>query len=250
MAAAAFWRSDRDLIMSRVAAAIRTIVWTPVFYLGSLLLVVAAGIFSPLSDRIFFSIVSHWGRWQRWCARWILGQRVTLIGDLPREPMFFAVKHEGMFETVDMPMMLDRPVVFAKQELFSIPLWGPLAKRYGLIPIEREAGASALRTMRKAALDAIAQGRPVVLMPEGTRVPHGTAPPLRAGFAGIYKLLGLPVVPIAVDSGRLRDGWLRFPGTITYQVGEIIPKGLPREEAETRVHAAINRLNSLSPPRD
>jgi 1-acyl-sn-glycerol-3-phosphate acyltransferase len=233
------------LTVSRLLAAIRTALWMPTFYLGSLLLVVAAGIALPFSRNLFFSIVSKWGHWQRLCARWILGQRVRLIGDLPREPVFFAVKHEAMFETIDMPMMLDRPVVFAKQELFSIPLWGPLAKHYGLISIARDAGASALRTMRKAALDAIAEGRPVVLMPEGTRVRHGEAPPLRSGFAGIYKLLGLPVVPLAVDSGRLRDGWLRFPGTITYQVGEVIPKGLPRDEAETRVHAAINALNTL-----
>ncbi len=231
--------------MSRLLAAIRTALWTPTFYLGSLLLVIAAGLALPLSRPLFHCIVSKWGHWQRWCARWILGQRVRLIGDLPCEPVFFAVKHEAMFETIDMPMMLDRPVVFAKQELFSIPLWGPLAKHYGLIPIARDAGASALRTMRKAALDAIAEGRPVVLMPEGTRVRHGEAPPLRSGFAGIYKLLGLPVVPLAVDSGRLRDGWLRFPGTITYKVGEVIPKGLPRAEAEARVHAAINALNTF-----
>ena len=68
--------------------------------------------------------------------------------------------------------------------------------------------------------DRIAQGRAICLFPEGTRVPHGESPPLKAGFAGLYSLLGLPVVPIAIDSGRVspRGKFLKRPGTITYKV--------------------------------
>ena len=125
--------------------------------------------------------------------------------------------------------------------------WGRLARAYGLVPIDRDAGASALRAMRKAALGAAGEGRSLLLFPEGTRVRHGDAPSIQSGFAGLYKLLGLPVVPVAVDSGRLRDGWVRLPGTITYRFGDTIPAGLPREEAEARAHAAINALNHALP---
>ncbi len=229
--------------MALFIAALRTIVWTPIFYFGSALVAIFSGFASLFGRNAFEAMVRQWGRWQRWCARWLLGQRVQMQGQLPTRPVFFVFKHEAMFETIDMPMLLGRPVVFAKQELFSIPIWGPLALKYGLIPIERTAGASALRTMRKAALAAIADGRPVVLLPEGTRVPHGEKPPLRAGFAGLYKIIGLPVVPVAVDSARLKSGWIRLPGTITYRVCEEIPPGLPRDEAEARIHAAINSLN-------
>jgi 1-acyl-sn-glycerol-3-phosphate acyltransferase len=74
-------------------------------------------------------------------------------------------------------------------------------------------------------------------------VPHGERAPLRSGFAGLYKLLGLPVVPVAVDSGPLYHRLWKRRGTITVRFGEIIPPGLPREEVEARVHAAINALN-------
>src|SRR3546814_16240620 len=73
-----------------------------------------------------------------------------------------------------------------------------------------------------------------------SRVPHGTRPPLQAGFAGLYKLLGIPVVPVAVNSGPLYHRLWKRSGTITYRFGELIPPGLPREEVEARVRAAIN----------
>ena len=89
----------------------------------------------------------------------------------------------------------------------------------------------------------IEEGRPLVIFPEGTRVPHGQKAPLQSGFAGLYKLLGLPVIPVAVDSGPLYHRLWKRRGTITVRFGEPIPPGLPREEIETRVKAAINALN-------
>ena len=85
----------------------------------------------------------------------------------------------------------------------------------------------------------------MLIYPEGTRVPVGETPPLKSGFAALYRALGLPVVPIATDSGRLWGrGLVHQPGTITFRVGETIPAGLPRREIEARVHAAINVLES------
>ncbi len=83
----------------------------------------------------------------------------------------------------------------------------------------------------------------LVIFPEGTRVPHGSAPKLQSGFAALYKALGLPVVPVAVDSGPLYHRRWKRPGTITIAAGEPIPPGLPRAEIEARVHEAINVLN-------
>ena len=75
-------------------------------------------------------------------------------------------------------------------------------------------------------------------------VAHGQRPNLRPGFAGLYRALGLPVVPVAHDSGRLwTRGLVKRPGTIRVRVGEVIPAGLKRDEIEARVQAAINALN-------
>jgi 1-acyl-sn-glycerol-3-phosphate acyltransferase len=98
--------------------------------------------------------------------------------------------------------------------------------------------------MVAAGRQAVAAGRQVIIYPEGTRVPPGRSPKLRLGFAGLYRALGLPVVPVAVDSGKLwTRGLVKKPGTIRILIGETIPAGLKREEIEARVHAAINALN-------
>jgi 1-acyl-sn-glycerol-3-phosphate acyltransferase len=86
-----------------------------------------------------------------------------------------------------------------------------------------------------------------VIFPEGTRVPHGERGTLQSGFAGLYKLLGLPVVPVAVNSGPLYHRGLKRPGTITYRFAEPIQPGLPRAEVEARVTEAINTLNTTEP---
>lgn len=228
-------------------SAIRTLVWSLLFYTGSLILVVLATIFAPFSRTILVVLTRFWARWHRICAALILGQRVQVTGALPSGAAFVIMKHEAMFETIDMPLLFHLPVVFAKAELFAIPLWGRLARRYGLLPIERSAGAKALRNMRMSALDVMAKGRPLILFPEGTRVPHGQSPSIRSGFAGLYALLAVDVTPVAVNSGALRHArwrWVRVPGIISYLVGENIPAGLPRAQAEQLAHRAINALNA------
>ncbi len=229
--------------------ALRSFLFMLVFYgvtIGVLLTAVPLALMAP---RGIPALAYFWSRAHRWAAAVILRQTIRIEGTLPDGPYLYIVKHESMFETIDILCLLPHPAIAAKRELLDIPLWGWIARHYGLIPVERTAGAKALRALRAAAAEAIAAGRPVCIFPEGTRVPHGESPPLRAGFAGLYAVLRLPVVPIAIDSGRLapRRRFLKRPGIITYKIGEIVPPGLDRQDAETRVHAAINALNIAAP---
>ncbi|MEM8726797.1 MAG: lysophospholipid acyltransferase family protein [Pseudomonadota bacterium] len=224
-------------------AIVRSLLFYILFYGFSAVLTVASVIAIPFGREQLKKVVALWGTWHRWCVRSLLGIEIRLEGDLPDEPVLIAVKHESYFEAIDMPRLFSFPTVFAKRELFQIPGWGFSAKVYGLIPVARDKGARALREMITTARERVAEGRPLVIFPEGTRVEHGHQPPLQSGFAGMYKLLGLPVVPISVNSGPLYHRLVKLPGTITYRVGETIPAGLSREQIEARVHAAINTLN-------
>jgi 1-acyl-sn-glycerol-3-phosphate acyltransferase len=222
---------------------LRSLAFYTAFYGGSVAFVMLAVGALALAPGRLPGVVRNWSRWHRFCLRYLAGIRVRETGERATGPVLYAFRHESFFEAIDLPALLDWPAVFAKIELFSIPGWGRAARAYGAVPVARTEGAKTLRAMVREARAFAAMGRPLVIFPEGTRVPHGTRMPLQAGFAGLYKLLGLPVVPVAVDSGVLYHHWIKRPGTITLQFGTPIEPGLPRAEIEARVTAAINALN-------
>lgn len=223
---------------------LRSLLFYLAFYGGSIGYVLVAVASLVLSQRRFRATVRAWSSFHRACLAATVGIRVDDSDARFAPGVLYAIKHESFFEAIDTAHLFDLPVVFAKKELLDIPLWGIAARGYGIVPVDRKAGARALRAMLAEARRQQEQGRPLVIFPEGTRVPHGDRRALQSGFAGIYKLLGLGIVPVAVDSGPYYHRIWKRPGTIRYRFGETIPPGLPREEVEERVRAAINALNS------
>lgn len=226
-------------------ALVRSLLFSFLFYPGTLVYVLTVIAVSPLGDRPVQATVHAWSNYHHWLVRHVLGIRFAIDGKVPDGAYLIAFKHEAMVETIEALRFAKKPVVVMKRELTQIPLFGWVTLRYGVIGVDREAGAKALRTMLAESKKAIAQGRPVAIFPEGTRVPHGHRPELRPGFAGLYRALGLPVVPVAHDSGRIWGRGLdKRSGVINVRVGEVIPAGLKRDDIEARVHTAINALNS------
>ncbi len=224
---------------------LRNLAFYLAFWGGSFFIVAACVIWLAMGqERRFRTAVDSWSAWHRRCMKHLLGLHIRTEGTIPPAPVLVVFRHESYFEAIDLAQVLPNPGVFAKAELLRIPFWGWVGHGYGLIAVEREQGAKALRHMLGAAKAMTAAGRPLALFPEGTRIPHGQRAEIKSGFAGLYKLLGLPVVPVAVNAGPLYHRWLKRPGTITYKVGEVIPAGLPRDEAEARALAGINALNS------
>lgn len=222
---------------------LRNVAFAIVFYGLSVPIVLATPISALFGQPAVIANATLWTRFHAWAVRWLLGIRVVVEGERPASPALYAAKHQAMWETLELQMRLDGPAMVLKRELADIPVWGWAALRYGAIPVDRDASAAALRQMMKAGQAARAEGRSVFIFPEGTRVAPGEAPPLKSGFAGLYRAIGLPVVPVAHDAGRLwpKRG-LKRPGVITLRFGEAIPAGLPRAAIEAQVHAAINAL--------
>jgi 1-acyl-sn-glycerol-3-phosphate acyltransferase len=224
-------------------AAARSLLYAAIFYPGTVLWVLAGVVASLFGRQPALAVVLSWVDFHHWLARRVLGLGFRVEGAIPPGPRLIAVKHQSMLETTEMVRLTHLPIIVLKKELADIPLFGFLTRRYGVIPVERSAGAKALRSLVEEGRRAIATGRPVMIYPEGTRVRVGECPPLRSGFAALYRALGLPVIPVALDSGRLWGrGLVHRSGTVTIKIGEAIPPGLKRDEIERRVHAAINAL--------
>ncbi len=211
-----------------------------IFYTGSVFVSTAIALGSRSKEWVRAG--SHiWAAWFVWCARVFLGITFTVRGRIPRESVIVASKHQSAYETILTLYLFHHPAVVMKAELRKIPIWGFLSAQHGSIFVERGKGASALKSMLRQSRARAAEGRPIFIFPEGTRVPVGTAPPLKAGLSGVYSGLGVPVVPVALDAG---DYWTRRfvkrPGVITLAFLPDIPAGLSRAELEERVHTAIN----------
>jgi len=228
----------------------RSLLFAAIFYPATVIWVLAGIVASLFGRQPTLAVVLSWVDLHHKLATHVLGIRTRIDGALPAGPHLIAVKHQSMYETLEMVRLTHLPVIVMKKELADIPLFGFMTRQYGVIPVERSAGAKALRAMVAAAQDAIAAGRPVAIYPEGTRVRVSDMPGLKSGFAALYRALGLPVVPVAVDSGRLWGrGLVHQSGTVTFKVGDTIPPGLKRAEVEARVHAAINALELAPQPR-
>ena len=224
-------------------AVIRSLVYALIFYPATVIWVLAGIVAAFFGRRPTLAVVLSWVEIHHWLVEHVLGIRIRLEGSIPEGPHLIAVKHQSMLETLEMVRVTHLPVIVIKKELADIPLFGWMTRRYGVIPVERSAGAKALRALVEEGKRAVSTGRPVIIYPEGTRVRVGTAPELRSGFAALYRALALPVVPVAVDSGRLWGrGFVHRSGTVTLKAGEKIPAGLKRDAVEARVHAAINAL--------
>jgi len=143
-------------------------------------------------------------------------------------------------------MLLPDPTYVLKRELMWLPLFGWLATKARMIAIDRGSHAKALASMIAAARREAARGRQIVIFPEGTRRPPGAKPRYLPGVAFLYAELGLPCVPIALNSGLFwpRRSLLRYPGTVLVEVLDPIPPGLEKREFLTRLQNATEEATA------
>lgn len=137
---------------------------------------------------------------------------------LPQDgPALIAAQHQSAFDTLFWLTVLPRPAYVLKQELLKIPLFGPLLPASGFIAVDREGGARSLRKMVAECRAAVAQGRQIVIFPEGTRVPAGERGTIQPGILALARALKLPVIPASTDSGLYwgRKAFMKNPGTVT-----------------------------------
>jgi 1-acyl-sn-glycerol-3-phosphate acyltransferase len=189
------------------------------------------------------AVMEIWARVVAFGARWICGIKFEVRGleHLPDGPVMIAAKHQSTFDTVAPILFTKRPVYVLKQELLDMPIFGWYCQRAGLIAIDRGGQMAALKKMIAQAKERFADGRPLIIFPEGTRQDVGAEPDYKSGVAGIYTMLGVPCVPMALNTGVVwpAKGLMRYPGTAVFEFLPMIPAGLKRAEFMTTLEEQI-----------
>ena len=206
-----------------------------VLALGAMLVLGLVGL--PLflvAPRRAAAVAPAYARVCLWLLARICGLRVDVRGldRLPATPVLIAAKHQSALETYLLTERLPGAAFVLKREILWVPVAGWYIAALRPIAVDRGAGAAALRGMVRQAKAAVAEGRHVVIFPEGTRTTPGQRTAYHPGVAALYGELGIPVVPVALDTGRLwpRRGFVKRPGRATVAFLEPIPPGLPRQE--------------------
>ena len=192
-----------------------------------------------------------WG-WVTVQALRVAGGTHRLSGGLEAgSQVIYAAKHQSAWETVVLALLLHTPVFVLKRELLRLPLLGWYFSKAGCIAVDRSAGMRALRKLRDDAIAAASGGRSILIFPQGTRVAPGVEHRYEIGVFALYEATGLPVVPVALNSGHVwgRNSWLKRPGRIDVEFLASIEPGLSRRDFMERLETAIEtRMAELDAP--
>ena len=227
---------------------LRSAAFNLIFYAMSVVMVIAATPAFLLPRGVTYWAMEVWSRATLWLLRVAAGTTYEVRGKLPEGGVLVASKHQSMWDTIVMTAILKRPAMVLKRELLWIPFYGWYAQKARMIAIDRGAGSTAIRRLVAQGKAAVTEGRPIVIFPEGTRSVPGSKLEYKPGIAALYRQLGVPCVPAAVNSGLFwaRRGFARKPGTIILEFLEPIPAGLDRKsfmgDLETRIEAATAKL--------
>ena len=210
---------------------LKSFVFNSLFYAGTGVLVIVMGPVLLLPSRYARSVARFWG-YMTYLLLGMIGITQTVSGDrhLDRQ-VLYAVKHQSAWETIILSWMLAAPAFVLKRELLRLPIIGWFFLKTGCIPVDRSDGMRALRKMRVAGQDLVKKDRSMLIFPQGTRVAPGADQPYEIGVFSLYQATGLPVVPVALNSGHVwpRNSWLKYPGMVTVEFLDPIEPGLDRK---------------------
>ncbi|MGO4736351.1 lysophospholipid acyltransferase family protein [Bosea sp. 2KB_26] len=236
----------------RAMLVLRSLLFNVLFYLNLILWLIFGALPAlALPRRYMLAVALNWARSALWLMRVTAGTRYEITGleNIPQGGMMVAAKHQSFWETFALVTIFQDPVFILKRELTWIPFFGWCLWKMRMIPVNRGARARALsHVTRRAKVELGQNGRQLLIFPEGTRRPAGAPPAYKFGVAHLYAELGVPCVPVALNSGLYwpRRKFLRRPGTIRVEILPPILPGMSKEafqaQLQERIETASDRL--------
>ena len=225
-------------------ATLRSIIFTfMVFFSATVfsLLVIAARVFGYHAA---FRVVVIWAKLVIWMGALLCGLSYAVVGreNLPAGSAVVLMKHSSAYETIVQIVVFPPQCWVLKRELLLVPFFGWGLAACQPIAVNRGAGRNAVNQVIRAGKKRLAQGRWVIIFPEGTRMPAGET--RRYGVSGVLlaQAASKLIVPVAHNAGDFwpRRGWLKHTGTVRFAIGPPVdPAGREPREVNKEVQAWI-----------
>ena len=228
-------------MVSDIVQWFRSIVFNFLMYLVMAVMAVALAPLVLIDGDWAFRAVHLYCRYVRWSARWIVGLRTEIRGEVPTDEVLIASKHQSFLDIILIVSAVPRPKFIMKKELLRAPFVGWYAKRMGCVPVDRGKRGQAIQKM----LQDVEAGRlrpgQLIIYPQGTRVAPGLPRPYKIGTALLYQQLGRPCVPAATNAGVFwpRSGILRRPGLAVVEFLPRVEPGVSQDDFMARLREAI-----------
>ncbi|EGF95740.1 1-acyl-sn-glycerol-3-phosphate acyltransferase [Brevundimonas diminuta] len=229
---------------------VRSLIFTLWLYLSMPLFAIGLSPALLMPHGVAIAVIKLWARFVLFGLRWIAGVKVEVRGleHRPTGPALIAAKHQGMLDVIAPFAFLDDACFVMKKELMPLPFFGWFAWKTKMIAVDRAAHAKALKDMVRQTRARLAEGRQILIFPEGTRTTPGEPADYKPGVAAIYRDVDAPCWPVATNSGVHwpAHGFKRYPGTVVFEFLPPIPAGLKRAafmaELESRIETASTAL--------
>ena len=184
--------------------------------------------FILLPYRQRYYLITRWNVFVALAARYLCGIEWEVRGmeNLPDAPVILLSKHQSAWETIFYCWLMPRPLIFVfKKSLLYIPFFGWGLAMLRMIAIDRRKGRDAMAQVIATGKQRLDDGQWVIMFPEGTRTPVGSQGKYKAGGTILAVGTGVPVVPIAMNSGDCwpRNAFVKKPGKIIVSIGKPIP---------------------------
>lgn len=188
--------------------------------------------------------------WLRICC----GVKVNITGreHLPKQGGYVVVaNHQSEWETIHFQTLIRPQCVVLKQELLKIPFFGWGLAMLEPIAIDRSQRRGALKQLLTQGKDRLEKHIPVVIFPQGTRLPAGERGKFNKGGAMLAASADVPVIPMVHNAGLLWPGkqFAKTPGVIELRIGApVYPEGKSVDEIhEAAVGWMLTQLDEIDP---
>jgi 1-acyl-sn-glycerol-3-phosphate acyltransferase len=229
---------------------IRSVLFYIAYWLLSIMYILLCVVASIIPGRqITTWMVQRYAKRMVQAMRWVAGINVEMRGKahLPDGPFILAPKHQSWGDGFCSFSTVPNLVFVTGNHLEKIPLLKGVLSKIGAIVVDNCGGGNSKEDLNQGAARAFAEGKRILIYPEGHLSKPNTHHRYRLGIWALYSTHHVPVVPAGTNLGLFweQTSFRKKPGHAVVEFLEPIPPGLGKAEFMARLEGDIEDITWL-----